>query len=74
MEHKIVTSVRISIPNHDVCKELDIKFSDALATGIEFILAEKGKIGYNPEWNITKKLERAMEKITEIGEDDIKRS
>ncbi len=63
-----VTSVRMKIATHKKCKELDLKLCDVLETGMKFILAERGDADYNPDWQIVQKLQRAMKKITEMGE------
>ena len=52
----IQTSVLVSVNFYKLCKEHNIKFSEALRVGISLLLAEKGIEEYDNKLNISRKI------------------
>lgn len=60
----VSTSVSCSIHFFQLCKENDIKLSDAFRAGIALKLAEIGVRPYPDNWEIVKKCKNYKEKMT----------
>ena len=73
VEKYITTSVMVSEEFYKQCKQYNIKFVDAMRTGISILLAEKGEIDYDNRLNIWRKMqyfrkqaEEALQKINQL--------
>ena len=73
VHESIITSVEVSKELYELCKQHNIKFVDAIRTGISILLAEKGEIGYDNKLNLYRKMnyfrseaEKALQKISEL--------
>lgn len=73
----IQTSVLVSVNFYKLCKEHNIKFSEALRVGISLLLAEKGIEEYDNKLNISRKitlltklLEDKSKELEELREKD----
>jgi len=71
----VQTSVLISRHLFDLCKQHNIKFSEALRVGVSLSLADKGLLEYDNNLNLYRKMriyqQQAMEtlaKLTELEE------
>ena len=73
VEKYVTTSVMISEEFYKQCKQYNIKFVDAMRTGISILLAEKGEIDYDNQLNIWRKMqyfrqqaEQSLQKINDL--------
>lgn len=73
IEKGVTTSVIISEEFYNLCKQYNIKFVDAMRTGISILLAEKGEIDYDNKLNLWRKMnyfrgeaEKALQRIGEL--------
>jgi hypothetical protein len=73
MEKYITTSVMVSENFYKLCKQYNIKFVDAMRTGISILLAEKGEMDYDNKLNVWRKMqyfrkqaEESLQKINQL--------
>ena len=64
----IQTSVIISLEFYELCKRHNIKFSEALRTGVAIILAERGVRDYDNNLNITRLVNEYKIKAAQYAE------
>lgn len=60
----VQTSVIVSTEFYKLCKQYNIKFSEALRVGISLLLAEKDIIQYDNNLNISRKIQLLQNKLT----------
>jgi len=73
MEYKraqpmIRTSVLISPELYQICKDLHIKFSEAMRVGISIILAERGIKDYDNKLNLYRKMNFFREELEKLNQ------
>ena len=69
----VLTSVRVSREFFDLCKDYNIRFSEAMRVGISLLLAERGLSDYDNRLNLYRKmvlyqkeLEKSLLRIEEL--------
>lgn len=66
---QIQTSVLISREFYDLCKEYNIRFSEAMRVGISLLLAEKDLRPYDNRLNLFRKLQLVRAKLEETSQE-----
>jgi len=64
----ILTTVRVSPEFHKLCKQNNIRFSEAMRVGISILLAERGVREYDNDLNLFRKMKMFQKTAEDFGQ------